>query len=194
MTLMTHKMKLLRGGVWGPLLILLGLITVTLFLYFYYGQSHFSRQYGQELPFNSAMFGPALEQPIAFSHRLHISDKKIDCFYCHSYGERSLNAGVPSVQKCLGCHDHIIPLHEEISKLKKYREHQQGVPWVRVYYKPDHVYFPHFRHLHNGVRCQECHGEVEKVDRLHQVTFYMGFCLQCHRQKEAPLDCWACHQ
>ena len=42
--------------------------------------------------------------------------------------------------------------------------------------------------------CQECHGDVEHADRLHQATFYMGFCIDCHQVKDASLECTACHQ
>lgn len=184
----------LRGGIWGPLLVLAFVVFVGVFLYGIYLYPQTARRYGHEVRFNRAMFGPGIAQPIPFAHRLHVTDKEIDCFYCHPYGERSLNAGLPSVAKCLGCHDYIIPEHQEILKLKGYRERNENLPWIRVYYNPDHVYFPHFRHLKKGVQCQECHGEVERADRLHQVTFYMGYCIDCHQQREASLECVACHQ
>jgi hypothetical protein len=32
------------------------------------------------------------------------------------------------------------------------------------------------------------------MDRLKKQTFQMGFCLECHREKKATLDCWlSCH-
>jgi hypothetical protein len=134
------------------------------------------------------------QQPIAFSHRLHVTDKQIDCYYCHPFPERSMNSGLPSVQKCLACHKHIIPEHPEIIKLKDYEKRGLALPWVRVYYNPDHVYFPHFRHIGKGVQCAECHGEVEAMDRLMTHTFYMGFCLDCHHDRNASRECTACHQ
>jgi hypothetical protein len=155
---------------------------------------HWSRAYGHEIAFNRAMFSRDVAQPISFSHRLHVTDKQIDCRYCHSTPDRSLNAGMPTASKCLGCHDHIIVQHQEIAKLKDYLRRGQEFPWVRVYYAPQHVFFPHYRHLGRGVACQECHGEVERVDRLHKVTFYMGFCLDCHTKRGAPRTCTACHQ
>lgn len=133
-------------------------------------------------------------QPIAFSHRLHVTDKQIDCYYCHAFPERSLNAGLPSVQKCLGCHRYIIPEHPEIVRLRGYEERGEPLPWVRVYYNPDHVFFPHYRHIRKGVKCQECHGAVETMDRLMTHTFYMGFCLDCHHERNANRECKACHQ
>ena len=186
--------KRLRGGFWGPLLAMAVVLAVVAAVYGIYVAPHWSRAYGQDIPFNRAMFGRDLEQPIPFSHRLHATDKDIDCQYCHTYAERSLNAGLPPVSTCLGCHDHIIVSHEEILKLKGYATRHEEIPWVRVYYKPDHVFFPHYRHLKKGVQCQECHGEIETVDRLRQVTFYMGLCITCHQERSASMDCAACHQ
>ncbi len=136
------------------------------------------------------------EQPVHFSHRVHVTDKRIDCRYCHSLAGRSLNAGMPEVSKCLGCHEYIIPNHPEIRKLKGFMERGEPVPWVRVFYNPDHVYFPHFRHIRRGIACEECHGDVGKEDRLKTKTFYMGFCLGCHRKPSihASVECTACHQ
>lgn len=186
--------RFFRGGKAGPLLVGLFVASVVLFLLGYYLYPHYGRTYGEEIPFNRAMFGHAIQQPVAFSHRLHVTDKQIDCMYCHSTAERSLNAGMPSARKCLGCHDHIIPEHEEIQKLRAFVKAGQPIPWVRVYYNPDHAFFPHYRHLDKGVKCQECHGEVERVDQLRQSTFYMGFCLNCHEKRNAPRTCVACHQ
>lgn len=184
----------LGGGAWGPALVAILVLLAAILLLGRYVWPHWNRSYGQALAFDNAMFDEAIEQPIAFSHQLHVTDKEIDCFYCHPYAERSMNAGIPSAQKCLGCHEHIIPHHDEIEKLRSYKEQGIEIPWVRVYYNPDHVYFPHYRHLGKNVRCQECHGEVETVDRLNKVTFYMGFCTDCHERRDASLDCAACHQ
>jgi hypothetical protein len=48
--------------------------------------------------------GYAPTQPIAFSHRLHAGDMKIDCLHCHAGAERSRAAGVPSQSVCMNCH------------------------------------------------------------------------------------------
>jgi hypothetical protein len=188
------RRRWLPGGPWGPLLVLLFVVLGLALPLGRYAWPHWSRNYGHDLPFDRAMFGPALEQPIAFSHRLHYIDKQIDCYYCHPNGERALSPGMPSVELCLGCHNHIIPQHEEILKLKAYQEAGRSVPWVRVYYNADHVWFPHYRHILKDVDCRECHGEVEQADRLQKVTFYMGLCISCHREEEASLECAACHQ
>ena len=47
------------------------------------------------------------EQPIAFSHQIHAGENEIPCQYCHTQASRSPSAGVPSVSKCIGCHNEI---------------------------------------------------------------------------------------
>jgi len=43
-------------------------------------------------------------QPIAFSHRLHVSDLEIGCAYCHTGAEISRHAGIPPMNVCMNCH------------------------------------------------------------------------------------------
>ena len=50
------------------------------------------------------------------------------------------------------------------------------------------------RHIKKEVACEKCHGEVKQMDRLKDHRFKMGFCVECHRENKANLDCWlACH-
>ena len=61
-------------------------------------------------------------QPIDFSHRIHVTDNEIPCQHCHIYAERTPVAGVPSVSKCMGCHNAVSSVREspEILKLATY--------------------------------------------------------------------------
>jgi hypothetical protein len=171
------------GGIWAnrwPLFwIAAGVFLVLGLLYFYYAPP-------------AARIGPA--QPIAFSHRLHAGDKAIDCRFCHPYVERSNHPGLPPVEKCLFCHNYIIANHPEIRKEHEYYDTGTPTPWAKVFYVPEHVLFNHQRHLLSGIDCAACHGEVKEVDRLKDQRFQMGFCVECHREKQATLDCWlSCH-
>ncbi len=138
-------------------------------------------------------FGP--EQPIYFSHRVHAGVKEISCNFCHPFAERSRNPGIPEMEKCFYCHKHVIPTHPQIVKERQHYENNDPVQWKKVYYVPDHVKFMHKPHIKwGGLECAECHGEVKTMDRLQSVDFQMKFCITCHRQREAQLDCWlACH-
>lgn len=140
-----------------------------------------------------ASMGP--KQPISFSHRIHAGVKQINCRFCHPFVGRSQHAGIPAMEKCFFCHNYVIPLHPEIQKEKRYYESGNPVHWVRVFFVPDFVKFRHLPHIQFGkLDCSACHGQVETMDRLPKVDFQMGFCIGCHREKKAQLDCWlACH-
>ena len=149
------------------------------FIYFFYASP-------------ATSIGPA--QPIAFSHRLHAGHKDIDCRFCHPYVARSNHPGLPPVEKCLYCHNYIIANHPEIRKEHTYYNQRQPTPWVKVFYVPEHVLFNHQRHILKEIACEACHGEVKQMDRLKGQRFKMGFCVQCHRELGANLDCWlGCH-
>ena len=134
------------------------------------------------------------EQPIPFSHRVHAGVKQIRCEFCHPYVRRSTYPGIPPVEKCLFCHRYIIANHPEIKKEHQYFDTNTPTPWQKANYLPEHVFFNHERHIKKDVACEECHGPVETMDRIKGINFRMGFCIECHRKKEANLDCWlACH-
>jgi len=136
--------------------------------------------------------GPA--QPIPFSHRVHAGVKAIDCRFCHPYVDRSIHPGLPPVEKCLYCHNYIIAGHPEIQKEHDYFNTKTPTPWVKANYLAEHVVFNHQRHIKKEIACQSCHDAVETMDRIKGKHFYMGFCVDCHRLKNANLDCWlACH-
>jgi len=135
------------------------------------------------------------QQPIYFSHRVHAGVKQINCRFCHPYVERSEHAGLPEVEKCFFCHKYIIPTHPQIVKEKEHLDNKAPVPWVRIYFVPDFVKFRHQPHIRFGkVECVRCHGDVQSMDRLRRVDFQMNFCIDCHKEKKAQLDCYlGCH-
>jgi hypothetical protein len=64
------------------------------------------------------------------------------------------------------------------------------IAWTKVHNLPDFVYFDHRPHVNAGVACQSCHGPVETMDRMRQVSdLSMGWCVNCHRDVDrAGLD------
>ncbi len=44
------------------------------------------------------------EQPIKFSHKLHVGQNGISCEYCHNGVNESKHANIPSVNVCMNCH------------------------------------------------------------------------------------------
>ena len=136
--------------------------------------------------------GPA--QPIPISHRIHAGVRGISCLFCHDGADRSQNAGMPEVRKCLLCHNVIITGFDPIRKLRGYFDRGEPVPWRRVYVLPDYVHFNHEMHLAGGIDCGECHGDVKRMDRIIQaMPIEMGFCIDCHKKNDAPVSCPTCH-
>jgi hypothetical protein len=159
--------------------------------------------------------GYAPTQPIAFPHKVHAGDNKIQCLYCHSAARTSRHAGIPAASVCMNCHSMLEKQTVEIEKLKEAVQEQRPIVWVKVHNLPDFVYFNHSQHVVSGVACQKCHGPVEQMDRMEQFSpLTMGWCLTCHREHAnlptgsfqraslgvtekpkptAGLDCGSCH-
>lgn len=138
--------------------------------------------------------GYAPSQPIAFSHKQHAGDLKIDCRFCHFNAERGKHAGVPPMSVCMTCHSVVATDKPEIRKLADIAATgsyvdvdgslREGgvVHWNRIHKLPDHVYFDHSAHVAANVACQTCHGPVEDMVVMRQhATLNMQWCLDCHR-------------
>jgi hypothetical protein len=139
----------------------------------------------------------APEQPIAFNHQIMVGFG-IDCLYCHTDAIRSPAAGIPSMEKCMGCHSIIDTQNAEIQKVAGYWERQEPIPWGRVNHLPRFVYFSHQVHVAAGFNCERCHGDVAHMTVAEPaVHMTMGWCLDCHEQQPeatALRDCILCHE
>lgn len=147
--------------------------------------------------------GYAPTQPIAFSHKLHGGELKIDCKYCHSTVEESKSASIPALNTCMNCHKGVQltdkyngEISPEIKKIYKaldynpeakpgeeYGKNPSPIRWVRIHNLPDHAVFNHSQHVKVGkLQCQNCHGPIEKMEKVQQWnTLQMGWCIDCHR-------------
>jgi mono/diheme cytochrome c family protein len=162
----------------------------------------------------------APHQPIFFSHLIHAGKYQIACQHCHADARRSEYAGLPSVERCMGCHK-IIGAQDnpEIGKIHDYWRRRQPIPWVRIFKLPEFTYFPHKAHVRAGLECGTCHGPIERMRRVGGPTgpslvndllnlvglkpgprpLTMGWCVDCHRREnvrpgvKAPLECVTCH-
>jgi len=151
-------------------------------------------------------------QPIAYSHKLHAGDLKIDCRYCHSDVEKSRQANIPSAKVCMNCHSIARADTPEIQKLKEYYDKGIAIEWNRVHRVPDFAYFNHSVHVNKGIDCSNCHGNVAEMEKIQQVKdFTMRACLDCHRNphenikniikgkeniviNNGPTNCSTCHR
>lgn len=135
------------------------------------------------------------DQPILFPHDRHAA-LGLDCLDCHSAADTRAAAGIPSVRKCMLCHEKLAIEQPGVKKLREYAAGKREIPWVRVYgFSPEAlVKFRHAPHYRADIDCTTCHGQVAKgsIATL-AVKHTMGACLDCHRQRKAPEDCIACH-
>jgi len=119
------------------------------------------------------------------------------CMNCH----KQINGRTPAQQ-------------EQIAKLYKsagwdpagagkYTGKSTPIIWNKVHVLPDHVYFNHSQHVVvGGIDCKQCHGDMTKmvetakvqpVSELNKIegnipltrpTLTMGWCIECHGEKE----------
>ncbi len=138
---------------------------------------------------------PRAQQPIAFPHKTHIA-KQAMCTDCHETVERGPIAGIPSVKTCMICHSQIATDRPLIKEVTSYSEKGVEIPWQRVYgfTHEAHVKFNHAPHIRANVECSTCHGDIANMTVAERaVDHTMGFCVTCHRQKNAPNECTTCH-
>jgi hypothetical protein len=133
-------------------------------------------------------------QPVKFSHAVHAGQNKTDCIYCHSFAKMSKTAGIPPVNVCMNCHlmvrDGTRSGVSEIAKVISAYENNKPIQWIKVHNLPDHVFFSHAQHVSaGGVACRECHGKVEEMDVIMQVSdLSMGWCINCHRSRKINIE------
>ncbi|PDW01204.1 cytochrome c3 family protein [Candidatus Chloroploca asiatica] len=130
----------------------------------------------------------AVEQPVAFSHQIHADNLGIDCRYCHVSVNQSYFANIPATETCMTCHSQILTYSPNIAPVVESYETGLPILWETVHKVPDFVYFNHAIHVNKGVGCSTCHGQVNEMPVVWQTqAFYMGWCLNCHRNPEEYL-------
>lgn len=126
-----------------------------------------------------------VDQPVPFSHQHHVADVGIDCRYCHQSVEISARAGLPSTQVCMGCHRNLWNQSEMLAPVRESFRSGRPMAWNRVNDLPDYVYFNHSIHLHQGIGCYSCHGDVSAMPLTRQAEpLTMQWCLGCHRNPQ----------
>jgi len=128
------------------------------------------------------------EQPVPYSHKLHVGDLGLDCRYCHVGVEVSASATIPPTQTCMNCHTLIKADSKKIEGVIESWTKGTPIEWIRVHDLPDYAYFNHSAHVKVGVGCESCHGNVDEMEEVMQVkALSMSWCLDCHRQPEEHL-------
>ncbi|HMG35168.1 MAG TPA: cytochrome c3 family protein [Blastocatellia bacterium] len=147
---------------------------------------------------SSTSFAPI--QPVQFDHWQHVSSTEgptLECGFCHEHADKNAHATVPNVELCMVCHSSIKTESAEVQKLAAFAERSEQPPWRRVYWfeQDADVFFTHKPHLRAGIECSSCHGEVGQAHRVRrEVDQTMGWCIDCHRSRNASVDCYTCHR
>lgn len=138
------------------------------------------------------------DQPIDFPHSTHVG-LGLQCLYCHPAATWGPTAGIPSPQKCWGCHQQIEKESTELTKLASFVNEGKSIPWVPVFIQPDFVHFDHRPHVAKGISCESCHGEISQMRTAQpRAGQNMGWCLDCHKKMMPEdftrlSDCSTCH-
>jgi hypothetical protein len=141
---------------------------------------------------------------IQFNHQKHVA-AGVPCLFCHPGALNGAVASIPSVQKCMGCHNNVQVTstagQRVVNQLTAAWQAGQPLVWTRVVNLPDFVHFTHAPHIAAGKNCETCHGDVGQMTTTALAyRINMGFCLdQCHRHQNAALrerlmSCATCHQ
>lgn len=139
------------------------------------------------LPGNHQGYEP--RQPIAYSHRLHAGELRIDCMYCHYGAERSRHAGIPSASVCMNCHKTVTAGFDAVLQERERAEAESR--------EPERIVSPELRKLFDAVGLGpdlEPTGEpgvpIEWV-RVHNVPDFVYFDHRVHVAR--GLACETCH-
>src|ERR671937_2827767 len=129
--------------------------------------------------------GEAQSQPVPFSHAHHVGGLGIDCRYCHTSVENSSFAGIPPTKTCMNCHSQIFSTSPFLEPVRQSFRTDRSIEWMRVHDLPDFVYFNHSIHVHKGIGCTTCHGQVDRMPLMWQEqSLQMEWCVNCHRKPE----------
>ena len=149
------------------------------------------------------MVGYEPQQPVDYSHQIHVGKLGMDCRFCHSHVEESYTSNIPATSTCMNCHSaddatDVAFLNSDLWKTHKTNKNLmtvrasfasgEPIQWRKIHKIPDYAHFPHAAHVNAGVSCYSCHGRVDQLEVVRQnKSLAMGFCLECHRNPEKSL-------
>jgi len=133
-------------------------------------------------------------QPLNFSHKAHV-ENQIDCSFCHAHYEDQNAAGIPRIALCVSCHSGIDLDNPDARKIFEYANQGQEIPWARLYRLPGYNFFSHKWHVRAGLECKVCHGDIGQSETpVRHMEYKMDWCVDCHAEKQASIDCLTCHR
>lgn len=145
-----------------------------------------------------ALSSPRVPQPVAFNHLKHTQDLGLGCEFCHPYAQTRAHSGLPDATTCSACHAAPQGTSAEAARVTELITAGDPLRFNKLFRMPDHVFCTHRRHVAIAeLSCETCHGAVGQTERPPAralVKVDMDFCMDCHREQGATLDCNACHR
>lgn len=140
--------------------------------------------------------GP-VDQPIAFNHRKHAVENKMECSDCHTFYQTEAFSGLPDASTCAMCHQEPQGKSSEERKLVALIRDEKPLEWKRLFRQPPHIYYSHRLHVMKaGIRCETCHGAIAMAStpprQVKRLT--MSDCIACHQRRNVATDCTTCHR
>ena len=183
----------------GSLVIVIGII-VSLFLVLYSIDIKENYQPSQPIDFPHSVHAGINGIDCKYCHNTVTESKTASlpsvnvCMNCH----KQVNGTTPEQQ------EKIAKIYEAAGwNGSEYTGKTKEIVWNKVHVLPDHVYFNHSQHVVvGGVDCKQCHGDMTKmtetakvqpVSELNKIegniqltrpTLTMGWCIECHGEKE----------
>ena len=139
------------------------------------------------LPGNHQGYEP--EQPIAYSHRLHAGELRIDCLYCHYGAERSRHAGIPSASVCMNCHANVTAGFDAVLAERERAQAEER--------EPERIVSPELRKLYDALALGEDleptgePGTPIEWARVHNLPDFVYFDHRVHVAR--GVACETCH-
>ena len=150
-------------------------ISTVLIVYYWFSPEHLNVGYQPD-------------QPIEYSHAIHVDKLGMDCRYCHDTVEKSAYASIPSTETCMNCHKTVKNKSVEVKKIIDSYEKDKPIEWVKVHHLSDYSYFDHSVHINAGVSCVSCHDRVNKMQKVVQrKPMSMSWCIECHQNPTSHL-------
>jgi hypothetical protein len=160
------------------------------------------------------IFGPQYI-PLAFDHKVHVSDNGVPCEACHEKAlgsERSVDRLTPTKEGCGSCHaaGRNASREEQLKTCQIchpgyepiWPEGVAGSDTAKVTNPPPAIVLPrpnlkmnHAAHVEAQIACLACHIGVDKVELATRENALplMATCLTCHDGRRASKRCATCH-
>ena len=140
---------------------------------------------------------PDPQQPFPFPHNTHVAQKIMCTEYCHESVMKGPIAGLPSVKTCMICHESIATDRPLIKQITDYAEaRRRHLVAARLRLRRRRRTSASTTRRTSAPRSSARPATATSTSRPSPSgtsNLNMGFCVDCHKTKQAPNECLTCH-